>query len=333
MSSQLPYPENLVAQAGDQQVLMNWDIVEGAASYNIYRNLVPEPYTTVFETNFTDNDVINGTSYTYYVTAVFEDSGEESGPSNVVTVIPMPPISLPFFDDFETGAPYWTMEGSWGLQSGIYYSSQNALTESPNGSYAANLDISTTLRALNFTGAYSAEISFWTRYNLENDYDYMYLEVSTDGNNWNQIDSYNGQQNSWTMKTYSMNDYLNETNVIIRFRFSSDEYVEEDGMYIDDLEVTVTGVGIHDDITSAYKTNLRFNPNPASDHVTLVYWLENSGNVKIYLADEKGSVVKVIENSWKENGEYQYDISTKVLSAGVYYGIIEMNGSKISSNA
>lgn len=330
MSSQLPSPENLVAQAGDQQVVMNWDIVEGAASFNIYRNSAPEPFTTVFENSFTDNDVINGTSYTYYVTAIFEDSGEESGPSNVVTVIPMPPISLPFFDDFETGAPYWTMEDSWGLQSGVYYSSLNALTESPNGAYAADLDISTTLRALNFTSAYSAEVSFWTRYSLESDYDYMYLEVSTDGINWNQIDSYNGQINNWTLKTYSLDDYLDETNVIIRFRFSSDEYVEEDGMYIDDLEVKVTGVGMNDDIASAHKTNLKFNPNPASDHVSLIYWLETSGNVKISLTDAKGGTMKVLENSWKETGEHRYEFDADELSAGVYYGILEIDGQKVS---
>ena len=70
-------------------------------------------------------------------------SGEESGPSNPVTVIPMPPISLPFFDDFETGAPYWIMEDTWGLQNGTYHSSAYALTESPSGDYAANMDAST----------------------------------------------------------------------------------------------------------------------------------------------------------------------------------------------
>ena len=181
LSSQLATPENLIAMSGDQQVDLTWTPVDGADYYNIYKNGDPTPVASSDDPNYIDTDVVNGTTYTYYVTAFFIDSGEESGPSNLVTVIPMPPIALPFYDDFETGAPYWSMEATWGLQSGTFHSSEYSLTESPSGNYTANMDASTTLRALNFTGAISAQISFWTRYNTESGYDYMYLEISTDG--------------------------------------------------------------------------------------------------------------------------------------------------------
>ncbi|NTV84565.1 MAG: T9SS type A sorting domain-containing protein, partial [Bacteroidales bacterium] len=330
MASQLQTPENLVAMAGDQQVNLEWGAVEGTSFYNIYKNAEPEPFATATEATFIDTDVVNGTSYTYYVTAVFAESGEESGPSNPVTVIPMPPISLPFFDDFETGAPYWIMEDTWGLQNGTYYSSAFALTESPSGEYAANMDASVTLRALNFTGATSAQISFWTMYTIESGYDYMYLEVSTDGTQWSEIDSYSGNQFTWVFKTYPLDDYLGENNVIIRFRFTSDVYVEEQGMFIDDLEVNVSGVGLDDEITSPFNTNLRFTPNPSQFSTTLNYWIETGGMIKITLTDSRGTVIKTLADSWKDKGSYQLEVDINDLPGGVYYGILESQGRKIS---
>jgi hypothetical protein len=330
MASQLPTPENLEAQAGDQQVDLAWDALDGVLHYNIYRNNEPEPNATSIEPVFTDTDVVNGMVYTYYVTAVYEDSGEESGPSNQVSAVPMPPITFPFYDDFETGAHYWTMEDSWGLQTGTYHSAAYSMTESPTGNYAAGMDASTTLRALNLTGATSAELSFWTRYNTESGYDFMYLLVSADGTEWDQIDVYSGAQNEWVQKTYPLDDYIGQAHVQIRFRFTSDDYIEAQGMFIDDFEVNVSGVGVDDAPSSAYNTNLQFSPNPASKTVAVNYWLENSGMVKITLADSKGIVIKALVESWKQSGGYKVDLSVGDLEPGVYFGTLQSNGQIIS---
>jgi hypothetical protein len=330
LSDQLAHPENLIAEAGDQEVILGWEAVEGTEYYNIYRNLESGPFATSTTTDYTDTEVVNGTSYTYYVTAIFQGSGEESGPSNTVKVIPMPPISLPFFDDFETGAPYWTMDGTWGLQQGTYYSSAYALTESPGGNYAANLDISTTLRALNFSGAISAEISFWTKYSLESSYDYMYLEISTDGLNWEQLDSFTGAMNTWVQRAYILDDYIGESNVIIRFRFTSDIYVEEDGMYIDDLEITVSGIGINEDLLSSGKDGIVFHPNPATNMTTIDIYLEKAGPVTLRLYDAKGQLVKTISDKWMNAGPHAEEFDVTNLQSGIYYGTMESNGRKLS---
>lgn len=329
LSSQLPSPENLVAISGDMQVDLAWDAVEGAASYNIYRNSEPSPYANAPQASYLDTDVMNGTSYSYYVTAIFEDSGEESGPSNPVTVIPMPPIALPFYDDFETGAPYWSMEDTWGLQSGTFHSSEFALTESPDGNYAANMDASVVLRALNFTDFTSAQISFWTRYVIEDDYDYMYLEVSTNGADWDQIDYFTGTQNSWVQMIYSLDNYLDENNVIIRFRFTSDVYIEEQGMFIDDLEVTVGGIGITENKNK--ETNcIHFRPNPASNQATAIINLHTGGLTKIYLANAEGKTVIDLGEKWMETGMHSIDLDVSGLKSGVYHCILDVNGSEYS---
>ncbi|MEZ5083468.1 MAG: hypothetical protein R2750_08470 [Bacteroidales bacterium] len=75
---------------------------------------------------------------------------------------------------------------------------------------------------------------------METNYDYMYFEVSTNGTYWTTIDTYNGNQNSWVQKSYSLNSYLGEQSVSLRFRFYSDYSVIADGMYIDDFNINKT---------------------------------------------------------------------------------------------
>ena len=325
MSDMLPSPENLTGIAGDSQVELEWAGIDSVDFYNVYRNGGTSAYATTTELTFTDSDVINGETYTYYVTATFLTTGEESGPSNVVTVVPMPPIAFPFYDDFETGAPYWSFESPWGLQSGIYHSTSYSMTESPSGNYASNMDVSTTLRSLDLTGATSAQISFWTRYQMESGYDYMFLEVSADGSGWEQIATYTGNQNTWTNLTYSLNDYLNKENVTIRFHFTSDVYIEAQGMFIDDIEIDVVGVGIGEN-PGASQDVIRILPNPATDHTTISLFLANSGNAKLTLSDATGKKIREIAGGSMDSGMHNFQVELSALQNGIYFILLESNG-------
>ncbi len=124
--------------------------------YNIYKDT--ELLGTTTDEFFLDEDVENFTTYTYYVTAIYTDTGDESDPSNLVTVTPLPPMSMPFFDDFETGALYWNFEGSWGLSTSQSYSPSNSITESPSGDYGNNLEISATLYNFSLENAEEASL-------------------------------------------------------------------------------------------------------------------------------------------------------------------------------
>jgi bacillopeptidase F len=328
MADMLPAPQDLTAMAGDGEVVLEWTGVDSVEYYNIYRNGDPMPYATAPEMTFTDQNVTNGETYSYYVTATFLNSGEESGPSNPVTVVPMPPIAFPFYDDFETGGPYWTYEGSWGLRSGVYHSADYAMTESPSGNYQANLNISSTLRALNLVGATTAEMSFWTRYRIESGYDYMYVEVSTDGTNWDQLGSFTGNQNTWILKTYPLNNYLDEPNVIIRFRFFSDVYVEDDGMYIDDIEIDVSGVGIGEGPAATGRNLLHVHPNPAGNYTTVDYLVPQNGPVRMELTDASGKILKVLVEQNVNAGTYTLQADLSDLANGLYYLSLENVGKK-----
>jgi len=91
---ELDTPANLTATAGNTEVGFSWDSVTDADSYNVYRATTSGgPYTTVaqevYEINYTDTNVTNGTTYYYVVTAVNADGesdySDEASASPIAT--------------------------------------------------------------------------------------------------------------------------------------------------------------------------------------------------------------------------------------------------------
>jgi leucyl aminopeptidase len=329
MANWLAPPQNLVGIGGDEQVELSWDPLLDIDYYNIYKNNDPTPIANTTEPYFMDMDVENFTSYDYYVTALYTQGGEESSPSNMVTVTPVPPMALPFMDDFETGGGYWTFEGSWGLSTSQSYSPSHALTESPNGNYGNNLEISVNLNQFSLETATMAEISFWTKYELESNYDYTYLEISTNGSNWTTLETYNGNQNSWVQKTYSLEDYLGESYVLIRFRFDSDSYVTDDGMYIDDFEIYMEGTNTGISRQETVEFNIYPNPTQGNSRIDLLNPHEGDVNIGIY--NIAGQLINVIHDGELGSGNHQFDFNGEELPAGVYYFKIKTTlGTRVS---
>ena len=87
-------PTGLAALAGDATVSLDWTASAGAASYNVKRATTPGgPYDTlqagVTSTSFSDNELTNGTTYYYVVSAV--NAVAESADSSEVSATPVPP--------------------------------------------------------------------------------------------------------------------------------------------------------------------------------------------------------------------------------------------------
>lgn len=240
MANMVTPPKNLVAIPGNGFITLTWDSMSGVDSYNIYKNGNAIPIGSSLTTTFVDDDVALSTTYTYYVTAIYTDTGDESDPSNEATLTLLTPMAFPFVEDFEAGTTRWNLDSPWGLMTGTFHSATHSLTESPSGNYTNNLNISANLYPFSLATATSASFSFWTRYTTESGYDYLYAEISTNGSTWTQLASYNGSQTSWSLKNFSLTSYLGQPYVCIRFRFYSDESVTAAGVYIDDINLNVT---------------------------------------------------------------------------------------------
>ena len=88
-------PQNLTAVSGNASVSLSWQAPNrNLSGYKVYRNgtAITEVITNL---NFTDTELVNGTEYTYYVTAIYSSPDGESDPSNTVTATPFAPVFNP----------------------------------------------------------------------------------------------------------------------------------------------------------------------------------------------------------------------------------------------
>lgn len=137
-------------------------------------------------------------------------------------------------DEWELGTPKW---------GGCYSGGSNCwatdLTGGGAGGDYYNNDANEWLKSesIDLTGAAGATLTFWTKYTLEEDNDFGYVEISTDGINWTTIGTYTGSQNSWIEKTIDVSSYTGNT-IRIRFRLTSDWMIRDRGLYIDDMTVS-----------------------------------------------------------------------------------------------
>lgn len=96
------------------------------------------------------------------------------------------------------------------------------------------------------------DFTFQTWYDLETDYDYVYFEVSEDGENWQIITTpsgtgedpsgnsygwaYNGLTDGWMEETVDLSAYAGK-KIQVRFEYVTDAAVNGEGMLIDDVRV------------------------------------------------------------------------------------------------
>ncbi|MDR0970691.1 MAG: M20/M25/M40 family metallo-hydrolase [Lentimicrobiaceae bacterium] len=318
MANPLKAPQNLAATAGDSFVSLTWDELADIEGYNIYRD--GTVIGTSQTSSYTDYCVINETIYEYYVTALYDGGLTESDPSNLVTAIPMPALSLPLFIDFELGSPYWTLEGDWCVTDLQSYSSSHSLTDNPGNTYQNNTEASAILETINLAGSNieAASFSFYTIYNIETNVDYVYVEVSKDNEaTWDELDALTGSQMNWLQKTYSLDPYLGESEVTIRFRMKTDETIVRNGIYIDDFRINLNIIGC-----AEYETATSIYPNPVTDVLTIE--LPTQNRIQLTLTDSKGAVLKT------ETAQTKAQLDLSDLPSGTYFLNYVINETRVT---
>ena len=116
-------------------------------------------------------------------------------------------------------------------------------------------DLNNTLaRELDLTGATtSASLNAKAWYDIEEGYDFLYTEVSTDGGaTWEQIgDRIDGTTNGeWTDLSVDLSAYKGQT-IQFRFRYQTDGGLHYAGAFLDDLSLVVDGTAVWTDDVEA----------------------------------------------------------------------------------
>jgi PKD repeat protein len=152
------------------------------------------------------------------------------------------PYCVAFSDDVESGNPGWTAEAPWAITEENAHSPTHSWTDSPGGNYSNNRNISLTSPVFDLTDYEGVTLNYWQICDTEAGWDYCNVEISTDGGgNWNAIASYDGNSSIWEEITLLLPALDNQSNARVRFRFSSDTSITDDGWHIDDIQVLGAG--------------------------------------------------------------------------------------------
>jgi carboxypeptidase T len=226
----------------------------------------------------------------------------------------------------------WT--GTWGITSVDFVSPSSSFTDSPSGDYQ-NFTYKTfeLNNGIDLTNATAAKVQFYAKWEIEDNYDYVSFEVSSDnGETWTKQCGkytnagvsgnggvqpegqaiYDGIQSSWVLEEISLNDYLGQT---LKFRFvlQSDAGLRMDGFYFDDFEI------LHNSSTAKIKENgnefIKIFPNPAQDFI-VISSEENMHGGEVKILNQLGQEILVETINFNTNKK---EISIADFSVGVYF--------------
>jgi hypothetical protein len=167
-----------------------------------------------------------------------------------------------FTDTTNTILNLWTVTASptnprWEATTTSFYSAPNSYTDSRLGNYVNNATVTMTLtNAINLSQYTNPRLVFWTRYDIESNWDYGQVFVSTNnGSSWIPLSGdyteagvgsfqpngqplYDGIRIGWVREEMSLTGYTS-SQVKFRFQLRTDGGVVRDGWYVDDIAVLV----------------------------------------------------------------------------------------------
>jgi hypothetical protein len=164
-----------------------------------------------------------------------------------------------FIDSTDNPSTLWTITATptnphWEATTTSYVSAPNSYTDSKNGNYVNNATVTMTLtNSLNLSSITNPRLSYWTRWDIENNWDYGQVKISTNGGSiWTPLAGlftnmgtgsfqpdeplYDGSQTNWVKEEIPLSSF-GLTNVKFQFQLKSDSYTTRDGWYLDDIGV------------------------------------------------------------------------------------------------
>lgn len=126
-------------------------------------------------------------------------------------------------------------EHPWGVQK---EGKKSYFDDSPAGPYGKNADVSLVLAPYQFPVS-DLLLSFEAKYDLEQRYDFVHVEISTDGKKtWRNVMDLNGESNEWRHFVLDLSSLVSPNQPFsLRFRLDSDYSVQKDGISIDNVRI------------------------------------------------------------------------------------------------
>lgn len=119
---------------------------------------------------------------------------------------------------------------------------------------SSDMTLTQTFDLRNVEGGVS--LNYWTWFDIESDYDYLYLLASTNGKNWELLTpdrctiadptgsnygcGYNGRSNGWVQESVDLSQFAG-SELTLQFEYITDLAVNGDGFVIDDVSIETIG--------------------------------------------------------------------------------------------
>lgn len=243
-------------------------------------------------------------------------------------------------DDFENGIGKWQSDNRWVVTQSNAPTGKLSL-KSSQGNYANNIDSWVEYKSgFDLSQLHEAHISYYTRYAIQLEHDFGYVQASADGGQtWQQLGNpYTGTLNSWNKDTRSLTAFCGPgfTDVRIRFRLVTDATGVASGWYIDDVNLfpyeSQTAV-TREEINPFPQQFILYDnyPNPFNAQTVIEYQLPQAGSVKLMVYNLLGQEMKTLINKNHEAGRFNLiwdgkDNLGQAVPSGVYFYRIRAEG-------
>ncbi|BCB04663.1 S8 family serine peptidase [Bacillus sp. KH172YL63] len=215
-----------------------WEQIEAARTSGDYRT---GTYEAVIP-----GEALTGDQVTYKWTAM--DFGGNEVESDTYTINLLPGISVGYEQDFESPVAGWTSYGpgnSW--ERGVpasgpetAASGENAYATNLGGTYENSANMSLQMPPVDLPeGASFLQFQQW--HELERNYDYGHVFVSTDGEEWTQALRVNGNTEGWIEGEVDLSQYAGQ-RVYVAFNVTTDGSVTKQGWYLDDVKLSAESI-------------------------------------------------------------------------------------------
>lgn len=320
-----------------------WAVLYGFAGFNPYTdgNIVSGINTT----EYTITDLEPHTSYDIYCRCICGSSFSDWSEKIEISTTCDASFSLPLIETFENGVGAFVNAGSnganWSIDSNLAFEGQYCIKNQYTNSDNNILELRCPVDLSNTQHPY---LSFASMALTEKNYDYCYVEVSTNGTDWSFLStsrylgtglyqeaslymqyqsegpcfmesSYPGwlnatpDNNLWKVETFNLSSYVGEPELWIRFRLSSDASVIKNGWFLDKIMIY--------DETCKQPSNLTLINS--SGHSALIGWIEEGTaaeweltyGMQGFYPVESGTLITSTENQYNITGlspETNYEV-------------------------
>jgi carboxypeptidase T len=197
----------------------------------------------------------------------------------------------------------------------------------------------TLTNPLDITGYTNPRLRFRTKYEIESNFDYGQVQISTNnGTTWIALEGqhtqpgvgnfqppgepvYDGLRSSWVKENISLTNFIS-SQIKIRFRLRTDNSTTRDGWYIDDIGVFVYTLptNIPNGINPVCEYSLQQNyPNPFNPTTNIRFTIADFGLTILKVYDILGEEVATLVNEEIEAGSYNINFDAGGLTSGVYF--------------